>query len=50
MYADLPDAGDDRAVFFGDTLPVIAFTAMRLAEDSVKAQWIHCPNRLASQW
>jgi siderophore synthetase component len=47
VYADLPDAGDDRAVFFGDTLSLPARTAMRLAEDSVTVQWIPVPNPLA---
>jgi siderophore synthetase component len=47
VYADLPDAAGDRALFFGDTLPLPARTAMRLAEDSVKVQWNHLPNPLA---
>ncbi|MFE4967403.1 IucA/IucC family protein [Streptomyces sp. NPDC056660] len=44
-YAELPDHGDE-AVFFGDTLPLKATIAMRLADDPGKAQWIAIPNPL----
>lgn len=47
VYADLPDAGGDREVFFGDTLPLKATIAMRLAEASGVAQWTPVPNPLA---
>ncbi|MEU6069169.1 MULTISPECIES: IucA/IucC family protein [Streptomyces] len=47
VYADLPDAGSDREVFFGDTLPLKATIAMRLAEASGVAQWTPVPNPLA---
>jgi siderophore synthetase component len=47
VYADLPDAGADREVFFGDTLPLKATIAMRLAEASGVAQWTPVPNPLA---
>ncbi|EST36402.1 IucA/IucC family protein [Streptomyces roseochromogenus] len=46
VYAELPDTGD-AAAFFGDTLPLKATVAMRLAEDSGKAQWTAVPNPLA---
>ncbi len=44
-YAELPDHGD-QAVFFGDTLPLKATIAMRLADDPGKALWIPVPNPL----
>ncbi|MET7774990.1 IucA/IucC family protein [Streptomyces mirabilis] len=46
VYDDLPDTGD-ATVFFGETLPLKATVAMRLADDSGKAQWIAVPNPLA---
>ncbi|WP_406482201.1 IucA/IucC family protein [Streptomyces sp. NBC_01615] len=46
VYAELPDDGD-AAVFFGDTLPLKATIAMRLADDPAKAQWTPLPNPLA---
>ncbi|WP_406438806.1 iron transporter [Streptomyces sp. NBC_00631] len=45
-YAELPDHGDE-AVFFGDTLPLKATIAMRLAEEPGKAQWVPIPNPLS---
>ncbi|MER6026294.1 IucA/IucC family protein [Streptomyces sp. NPDC001851] len=47
VYADLPDAAGDRDVFFGDTLPLKATIAMRLAEQSGVAQWAPFANPLA---
>ncbi|WP_030410994.1 IucA/IucC family protein [Streptomyces sp. NRRL S-1448] len=47
VYTDLPDAGGDREVFFGDTLPLKATIAMRLADASGVAQWTPVPNPLA---
>ncbi|MFF7189804.1 IucA/IucC family protein [Streptomyces sp. NPDC008222] len=47
VYADLPEAAGDREVFFGDTLPLKATIAMRLADDSAVAQWTPVPNPLA---
>ena len=47
VYADLPDAAGDREVFFGDTLPLKATIAMRLADESGVAQWVPVPNPLA---
>jgi hypothetical protein len=46
VYAELPDTGD-AAAFFGDTLPLKATIAMRLADDSGTAQWTAVPNPLA---
>lgn len=46
VYAELPDTGD-AAAFFGDTLPLKATIAMRLADDSSTAQWTAVPNPLA---
>lgn len=46
VYAELPDAGDASA-FFGDTLPLKATLAMRLADDPGRAQWTAVPNPLA---
>ncbi|MET8180163.1 IucA/IucC family protein [Streptomyces sp. NPDC005336] len=46
VYDGLPDTGD-AAVFFGDTLPLKATIAMRLADDPARAQWIPVPNPLA---
>ncbi|MGW2641856.1 IucA/IucC family protein [Streptomyces sp. NPDC001348] len=46
VYDDLPDDGD-AAAFFGDTLPLKATIAMRLAEDTGTAQWTPVPNPLA---
>jgi siderophore synthetase component len=45
-YAELPDHGDEAA-FFGDTLPLKATVAMRLADDPGRAQWAAIPNPLA---
>ncbi|MFJ3308573.1 IucA/IucC family protein [Streptomyces sp. NPDC086549] len=46
VYAGLPDQGD-AAAFFGDTMPLKATIAMRLAENPGKAQWTPVPNPLA---
>ncbi|MFE1879367.1 IucA/IucC family protein [Streptomyces diastatochromogenes] len=46
VYAQLPDT-EDSAVFFGDTLPLKATIAMRLADSPGTAQWIPVPNPLA---
>ncbi|MER6068675.1 IucA/IucC family protein [Streptomyces sp. NPDC001817] len=46
VYACLPEAGD-AAAFFGDTIPLKATIAMRLAENPGKAQWTPVPNPLA---
>lgn len=46
VYADLPGTGDASA-FFGDTLPLKATIAMRLADDPGTAQWTAIPNPLA---
>jgi len=46
VYAHLPDTGD-AAVFFGDTLPLKATIAMRLADSSGTAQWVPVSNPLA---
>ncbi|NUS81671.1 MAG: iron transporter [Streptomyces sp.] len=46
VSAELPDTGD-AAALFGDTLPLKATIAMRLADDSGKAQWTAVPNPLA---
>jgi siderophore synthetase component len=45
VYAELPDDGDEAA-FFGDTLPLKATIAMRLADNPGKAQWTPVPNPL----
>ncbi|WP_269859238.1 IucA/IucC family protein [Streptomyces sp. RPT161] len=48
VYADLrPDNGDEEA-FFGEHWPLKATTAMRLADEPGKAQWVGVPNPLAS--
>ncbi|MEX2970613.1 IucA/IucC family siderophore biosynthesis protein [Streptomyces sp. C184] len=47
VYGDLPDAAGDRQAFFGDTLPLKATIAMRLAQDSGVARWTPVPNPLA---
>ncbi len=47
VYAGLPDAAGDREVFFGDTLPLKATVAMRLAQDSGLARWTPVPSPLA---
>ena len=47
VYDALPDGTGDAAVLFGDTLPLKATIAMRLAHDPDKAQWIPVPNPLA---
>ena len=39
--------GPDRAAFFGDTLPLKATTAMRLAADPLHDLWAALPNPLA---
>jgi siderophore synthetase component len=46
VFAELPDGGDAADVL-GDTLPLKATTAMRLAEASGVAQWTPIPNPLA---
>ncbi|MEU5537598.1 IucA/IucC family protein [Streptomyces sp. NPDC020362] len=46
VYAGLPDQ-EDAAAFFGDTMPLKATIAMRLAENPAKAQWTPVPNPLA---
>ncbi|MFJ9869984.1 IucA/IucC family protein [Streptomyces sp. NPDC101165] len=46
VYAGLPDH-EDAAAFFGDTMPLKATIAMRLAENPGKAQWTSVPNPLA---
>ncbi|MFF8427220.1 IucA/IucC family protein [Streptomyces sp. NPDC016566] len=46
VYAGLPDH-EDAAAFFGDTMPLKATVAMRLAEDPGRAQWTSVPNPLA---
>lgn len=47
VYAGLPEQ-EDAAAFFGDTMPLKATIAMRLAENPGKAQWTAVPNPLAS--
>jgi siderophore synthetase component len=46
VYAGLPQQ-EDAAAFFGDTMPLKATIAMRLAENPGKAQWTPVPNPLA---
>ncbi|MGW3201567.1 IucA/IucC family protein [Streptomyces sp. NPDC001118] len=46
VYGELPDTGD-AAAFFGDTLPLKATVAMRLAAHPGKAQWTAVANPLA---
>ncbi|AOR36613.1 iron transporter [Streptomyces fodineus] len=46
VYAGLPDQ-EDAAAFFGDTMPLKATVAMRLAENPGRAQWASVPNPLA---
>ncbi|MEU9453055.1 IucA/IucC family protein [Streptomyces sp. NPDC048277] len=46
VCAGLPDR-EDEAAFFGDTMPLKATVAMRLAENPGKAQWTPVPNPLA---
>lgn len=46
VYADLPDR-EDEAAFLGDTMPLKATVAMRLAENPGKARWTPVPNPLA---
>ncbi|MFI8242939.1 IucA/IucC family protein [Streptomyces sp. NPDC085866] len=46
VYAGLPDH-EDAAAFLGDTMPLKATVAMRLAENPGKAQWTSVPNPLA---
>ncbi|WP_225830083.1 IucA/IucC family siderophore biosynthesis protein [Streptomyces sp. NK08204] len=46
VYAGLPDQ-EDAAAFFGDTMPLKATVAMRLADNPGKAQWTSIPNPLA---
>ncbi|WP_030348148.1 IucA/IucC family protein [Streptomyces sp. NRRL S-1022] len=46
VYADLPDR-EDEAAFFGDTMPLKATIAMRLARNPGSAQWTRVPNPLA---
>jgi siderophore synthetase component len=43
VFADLPGE-EDSAAFFGDTLPLKATTAMRLAEDTREDRWAALPN------
>ncbi|MEU1625503.1 IucA/IucC family protein [Streptomyces sp. NPDC020096] len=48
VYADLrPGSGDEHA-FFDDSLPLKATTAMRLADNPGRAQWVRVPNPLAT--
>ncbi|MEU6096287.1 IucA/IucC family protein [Streptomyces sp. NPDC047079] len=46
VYAGLPDR-EDAAALFGDTMPLKATVAMRLAANPGKAQWTPVPNPLA---
>ncbi|OIJ98893.1 IucA/IucC family protein [Streptomyces monashensis] len=46
VYAGLPNE-EDAAAFFGDTMPLKATIAMRLAENPGKARWTPVPNPLA---
>ncbi|MEV5872921.1 IucA/IucC family protein [Streptomyces sp. NPDC052101] len=46
VYADLPHQ-EDAAAFFGDSMPLKATIAMRLAENPGKARWTSVPNPLA---
>jgi len=43
VFADLPGE-QDSAAFFGDTLPLKATTAMRLADDPREDRWAALPN------
>ncbi|MFE1446171.1 IucA/IucC family protein [Streptomyces olivaceoviridis] len=47
VYAGLPER-EDEAAFLGDTMPLKATIAMRLAEDPGRARWTPVPNPLAS--
>ncbi|MGW2101974.1 IucA/IucC family protein [Streptomyces olivaceoviridis] len=47
VYAGLPER-EDEAAFLGDTMPLKATIAMRLAEDPGRARWTPLPNPLAS--
>ncbi|MEV7387380.1 IucA/IucC family protein [Streptomyces sp. NPDC091215] len=46
VYAGLA-SDEDAAAFFGDTMPLKATVAMRLADNPGKAQWTPVPNPLA---
>ncbi|CAM5243299.1 MULTISPECIES: IucA/IucC family protein [Streptomyces] len=46
VYAGLPEQ-EDEAAFLGDTMPLKATIAMRLAEDPGRARWTPVPNPLA---
>ncbi|WEO93192.1 IucA/IucC family protein [Streptomyces sp. FXJ1.172] len=46
VYAGLPNE-EDAAAFFGETMPLKATVAMRLAENPGKAQWTSIPSPLA---
>lgn len=48
VYAGLRPGGEDEDAFFGDTLPLKATTAMRLADTPGRAQWVRVPNPLAA--
>ncbi|GAA2304197.1 IucA/IucC family protein [Streptomyces violaceusniger] len=47
VYRELPYAAGDAEAFFGDTLPLKATIAMRLADNPGTAQWIPVPNPMA---
>ncbi|MDF3291580.1 IucA/IucC family protein [Streptomyces silvisoli] len=47
VYADLRPGNGDEEAFFGEHWPLKATTAMRLADDPGKAQWVGIPNPLA---
>lgn len=47
VLAGLPGGHEDEAALFGDTIPLKATVAMRLADDPGKARWTPLPNPLA---
>ncbi|MEU1168247.1 IucA/IucC family C-terminal-domain containing protein [Streptomyces sp. NPDC005921] len=47
VFAGLPDGREDEAALFGDTIPLKATVAMRLADDPGRARWTPLPNPLA---
>ncbi|MFS7873115.1 IucA/IucC family siderophore biosynthesis protein [Streptomyces asiaticus] len=47
VYDELPTTTGDAAVFFGDTLPLKATIAMRLADNPGTALWTPLPNPMA---
>ena len=47
VYADLRPGNGDEEAFFGKRWPLKATTAMRLADNPGKAQWVGIPNPLA---